>query len=724
MPTRPKNFRYRVYSGLLLASVLVLAGTSFLSLRTTDGMEASVERASHSQQVLNQIHQFWGLIGDSESYNLRYIITGKADYLLEYRQTLEGLNNALDQLAALIHDNPQQVELLARMQAMHAARSEHVATTQQLKQDASQGMTGAQLAVNERMQAGQGARHLAEIRQLIAAMVQLESGLLAERNSQRNQMLRQNWATVLSASALALLAGMIGYASTRRMQRGAAEAFRAELQAEQARRSSQDKSIFLASMSHEIRTPMNAIFGFTNLLAEDIVEPRQAAWIDSIRKSGQALLSLINDVLDLSKMEAGKMDIRDEPTDLREIVDQTMIMFQQAAADKGIRLTVEYDGNAELPLMVDPVRIRQVLINLVSNAVKYTEQGGIIVRLACHPCPKDGFCDLRLEVIDTGTGIPAHQLAQVFEPFEQGDSLDGRSREGTGLGLSIARRLVDLMGGMLRVDSTVGEGSVFVFEIPDRAISTETVSQQPRTSRHVDFNRLPPMELLVVDDVTWNRELVAAYLDGSHHRVRQAVDGLAAVEQVRTSSPDVVLMDLRMPRLSGDQALQRIRASPQYDGMPVIAVTASSMSEDEDWVRARFDGYVRKPYSKYELFQALAQHFPPTTDPDAAETETSDASPAADALAETADSGPANQDADALAALAMLHEGLPQVRRHLRMREVESAAVRMIDLAARLDWPRLAGHGAALSEAAGSFDLPAMKRLLQTCPRAGEPDHD
>ncbi|HEX4852837.1 ATP-binding protein [Arenimonas sp.] len=721
MPNRPATFRYRVFNGLLLASVLVLAGTSYLSLRATDAMQASVEAASHSQQVMNDIGRVWGLLGDSESHHLRYVLTGKPDFQLEYRLVLQSLNESFAGLSGHVSDNPRQVELLTRLQAMHLARSEYSATTQQLRSDANRGMTGALAAMEERVRSGQGARLLAEMRQVIVEMNAEEATLLAARNQQRNQMLQQNWATVVTASLLALFAGLVGYAATRRMQRKAAEAFRAEMQAEQARRSSQDKSIFLASMSHEIRTPMNAIFGFTNLLAEDISDPKQVAWVDSIRKSGQALLSLINDVLDLSKMEAGKMDLRDEPTDLREIVDQTLTMFRQAAADKGIRLTAEYDGQADLPLVVDPVRVRQVLINLVSNAVKYTEHGGVIVRLACHPCPKDGHCDLRIEVADTGTGIPAHQLGQIFEPFEQGDSVDGRSREGTGLGLSIARRLVDLMGGTLRVDSTVGEGSLFVFEIPERAISHESVSQQPVAGLRVDFDRLPPLEVLVVDDVAWNRELVAAYLGGSHHRVRQAVDGLAAVEQVRTAAPDVVLMDLRMPRLSGDQALQRIRASQQHDDIPVIAVTASSMNEDEEWVRARFDGYVRKPYTKAELFEALARHFPAAPDPDAPAGVAS----APEAVVEPADdSTPRAPDAAALQALEALHADLPQVRRHLRMREVEAAAARMSELATTLDWPRLARHGAALTEAAATFDLPAVKRLLETCPRAAEPRHD
>jgi CheY-like chemotaxis protein len=472
-------------------------------------------------------------------------------------------------------------------------------------------------------------------------------------------------------------------------------------------------------MSHEIRTPMNAIFGFTNLLAESVKDPTQVEYVASIRKSGQALLSLINDVLDLSKMEAGKLELREEPTDLREIVDQILTMFRQNASAKGIDLRAEYDGVADLPLMVDPVRVRQILINLVSNAVKYTDSGGIVVRIDCRPNGRDGRCDLRAEVADSGTGIAAHQLGVIFEPFEQGDSPDGKAREGTGLGLSIARRLAALMGGSLRAESALGEGSCFVLEVPDRAFGSDPVTQQPVTGPTVDFDRLPPLEVLVVDDVAWNRELIAAYLRDSHHQVRHAGDGQAAVEEVRRDRPDVVLMDLRMPRLSGEQALLRIKSDPDSAEVPVIAVTASSMSAEESWLRTRFDGYVRKPFSKADLYEALAAHFQPGPDPLAVAGTTDAADPAMLSLA------PGRADPDALAALARLHDGeLPALRANLRMREAATLATTLAGLAGELQWPRLSRHAAALAQAVDSFDVPAIRQLLDDCPKPEAAPHD
>jgi signal transduction histidine kinase/DNA-binding response OmpR family regulator len=716
MPNRPATFRYRVYNGLLLFSVLVIMGTSVLSLRTTGELQESVTRASHTELVIGQLNHFWGVLGDSESNGLRFVLTGDPKFHLAWRANVAGMDQALKELARLTADNPRQVANMRRLEALHMQRAQFGALTMDLKAREVAGDARAARAAGNRVRGGDGYGLLQSLREVVAAMQAEEALLLDERSAQRNQMIRQNWATVLIANGLALVAGLVGYSATRRMQRKSQEAFRAELQADQARRSSQDKSIFLASMSHEIRTPMNAIFGFTNLLEETVTDRVQAQYVASIKKSGQALLSLINDVLDLSKMEAGKLELREEPTDLHEIVDQTLVMFRQTADAKGIYLRAEYEGRAELPLLVDPVRLRQVLINLVSNAIKYTDTGGVVVRICCVPSAVDGHCDLKIEVIDSGTGIAPHQLGLIFDPFEQGDNPDGKSREGTGLGLSIARRLATLMGGELAAQSTLGQGSRFTMDVPQRAINLSPVSQRPTSDSQVDFNRLPPLDILLVDDVAWNRDLAQAYLRGSHHRVREARDGVEALELLGQKQPDVVLMDLRMPRMSGEQALAKLKANPETAGLPVIAVTASGMAHDEGMMRRRFDGYVRKPYSKADLFQELARHFEAA--PEASAQDPAQASmPGGGA---PLPSGPLRGDE---AALARLHElvdqRLPLMRATLRMREIDVAAAELADLAELLEWPALAAHAAALAQAVESFDVAEVKRLLDTTPQPG-----
>jgi signal transduction histidine kinase/DNA-binding response OmpR family regulator len=716
MPNRPTTFRYQVYKGLLLFAVLVIMGTSVLSLRTTGELQASVTRASHSQAVLGHINRFWGLLGDSESNLLRYLQTGRNDFMVNYRVNVEDMGSALDVLSELIRDNPLQSSRVERIRALYVERAMLAGTTLQLKSEAMAGNRAAGRALSDRFQAGEGYKRLVEMRGLIGEMLEEENALLERRSEQRNQMIQQNWATVLIANSLALVAGMVGYSATQRMQRKSQEAFRAELHAEQAKRSSQDKSVFLASMSHEIRTPMNAIFGFTNLLEERVTDPTEAEYVASIKKSGQALLSLINDVLDLSKMEAGKFELREEPTSLHEIVDQTLTMFRQTAEAKGIYLRAEYEGRAELPLLVDPVRLRQVLINLVGNAIKYTDSGGVEVRICCIPSEVDGHCDLKIEVIDSGTGIAPHQLGIIFDPFQQGENPDGKSREGTGLGLSIARRLATMMGGELSAESEIGKGSRFRMSVPRRAIHLAPVSQDPKAASTVDFNRLPPLEVLVVDDVAWNRDLAKAYLAGSHHRVREAADGVEAVEGALEHVPDVVLMDLRMPRMSGEQALLKLKSAPEVAQVPVIAVTASSMGSEESLLRRRFDGYVRKPYSKQDLFEALSAHFP--VEPAA---EVAQVAPV-QAPSETLGSGPGRQD---LAALEELRElitvDLPRVRQRLRMREVDGLSARLAALAQALEWEELRAHAADMSAAVDRFDVPAVKRLLDRVPEAGDP---
>jgi len=716
MPNRPTKFRYRVYNGLLLFAVMVIMGTSVLSLRTTGELQQSVTRASQTQDVLEQISRFWGLLGDSESNALRYTLTGHQDFLLGYRMKVDEMGAAVEVLRKLSSNNPMQMERVARLQALHLERAAYLGTSLQLKSDAMAGRPGAERAVRERIRSGDGFAMLVDLRGIIGEMITEENAVLAQRSEQRNQMIRQNWATVLIANSLALVAGLVGYSATQRMQRKDQEAFRAELHAEQARRSSQDKSVFLASMSHEIRTPMNAIFGFTNLLEERVKDPTEAEYVSSIKKSGQALLALINDVLDLSKMEAGKFELREEPTSLHEIVEQTLTMFRQTAAAKDIYLRAEFEGRAELPLLVDPVRLRQVLINLVGNAIKYTDKGGVVVNICCIPSELDGHCDLKIEVVDSGTGIAPHQMGIIFDPFQQGENPDGKSREGTGLGLSIARRLATMMGGELSAESELGKGSRFRMLVPRRAIHLEPVSQEPATVTAVDFNRLPPLDVLVVDDVAWNRDLAKAYLAGSHHRVREASDGAEAVDGVLEQAPDVVLMDLRMPRMSGEQALLKIKSTPEVAGVPVIAVTASSMGHEESLLRRRFDGYVRKPYSKADLFEALSAHFPVEPAP---ESPTGTTAPPEQVDTAT---GPGREDAAALAQLRELLEvDLPRIRDSLRMREVDALAAQLAALAQALEWAELQAHAAAMAAAVDRFDVRAVKRLLDGVPAPGDP---
>ena len=348
-------------------------------------------------------------------------------------------------------------------------------------------------------------------------------------------------------------------------------------------------------------------FGFTQLLSDSVQGPVEREWVLSIKKSGQLLMGLINDVLDLSKIEAGKMQLNFQPTDLHDIISETVALFKPLAAEKGIFLTHEIDVALNEPLMLDAQRLRQVLINLLSNAVKYTEHGGVVARLMMTPAADPDLRDLRLLITDSGVGIEPEQLVQIFEPFHQADSPDGKVRQGTGLGLSITRRLVDLMHGHIQVSSDLGKGSTFLVEIFNVAGADAMPESKILIESKADFNRLPPLKVLVVDDVQWNTDIAVGFLSNSHHEVHTANNGLDGVSAAIALKPDLILMDLRMPGMSGYEANDAIRSEASLQDKPVaiVALTAASLGEDEKALRDSFDGYVRKPYTPAELFDAL-----------------------------------------------------------------------------------------------------------------------
>ena len=479
----------------------------------------------------------------------------------------------------------------------------------------------------------------------------------------------------------------------------------AKLAAEEANAA---KSAFLAYMSHEIRTPMNAIFGFTQLLSESTQAPVERDWIASIKKSGQLLLSVINDVLDLSKIEAGKLDLHPQPTNVVDILDDMIAMFAPQAAGKGITLVCDIDVNLEL-LLLDSQRVRQILMNLMSNAVKFTETGGVTVRLEVADGTTADLRNLALIVTDTGVGIPASQIGRIFEPFRQADSPDGKLRQGTGLGLTISRRLVEAMSGQIEVESALGEGTTFTMRIPD-VPATDLLPAHSPAGEEVDFNQLPPLSILIVDDVPWNLEVAAGYLRNSHHAIHLASNGLEGLKSAQILRPHIVLMDLRMPVMNGYQARDAIRADSSLAHTAVIAVTASSLAKEEVELRTSFDDFVRKPYSPTQLFAALARSV----------------SRATQAMTPKAfDEGdPGIWGADLRAHWQELQQiQLPSLLKRMRMRELGDYAQRLGTFAADARFPSLQNQASALQTSIENFDVKHTTEILERISRLA-PDFD
>jgi PAS domain S-box-containing protein len=374
------------------------------------------------------------------------------------------------------------------------------------------------------------------------------------------------------------------------------------------------KSEFLARMSHEIRTPMNAILGFTDVLRrgfENSPQERQE-YLNTIHASGQHLLNLINDILDLSKVESGRLDVERIQCAPIQLIHEAVTVLRGQAERKGISLT--YDAPDGLPetIATDPVRFRQLITNLVGNAIKFTEHGG--VRVIARLMDNRRRPRLLVEVVDTGIGIPPDTLDKIFEPFVQADSSVTRRFGGTGLGLAISRRFAEALGGELRVRSEAGKGSVFSFMVdtgPLEGVPILTLDQLTKTLRRVDAHQqtvtdqLPPVHILVVDDGESNRKLVNLVLSRAGAVVQSARNGKEAVETAARTSFDLILMDMQMPVMDGYTAATILRRNGFTK--PIIALTADAMKGTEERCReAGCTGFLTKPIDMDKLIESLS----------------------------------------------------------------------------------------------------------------------
>ena len=712
--SRASQFRTRANIGLLALAFVVILITSFVSVRSINELRDSLGWISHTVTVKDRLADLQREMGMMEGEGLRYMIAGDRQHLDSLRRHLDTIGKSIDGLRTLTADNPAHQSSLEALSDDYQVLMERAEGSIRIRE--ADRARGDDASAIRRLRDGKGEDLVDRMRARIDEMAAQEERLLDTRQGERDTLVKQTNATLLIANGLALFAGLIGFFALRRAQREAEHTLRIELRAAQARRDSEEKSAFLASMSHEIRTPMNAIFGFAQLLSDQVREPLQREWVASIRKSGQMLLTLINDVLDLSKIEAGKLQLNPQGTDIAELADEIVTLFEPMAEAKRLVLRSEIDEAGLEPVAIDAQRLRQILMNLISNAVKYTERGEIVVSVSMRPSPLGEGHDLALSVRDTGTGIDPEAQAQIFEPFFQAESPDGRIRQGTGLGLSITKRLVDLMHGTICVASRVGGGSTFHVAIPALLPAVPVVPASAADGQEMaDFNRLPPLRILIVDDVEWNIEVAKGYLRGSHHSLAFARDGEEALAVAKRFHPDAVMMDLRMPRMNGYRAFEAIRGDGALRPARVIAVTASSLVEDHGLRSIAFDGYIRKPYAPIELLNTLLSLF-------------GEAEPAA-APQPLAEAGAASVAADAPSREAALAEwavirgaALDALRRRMRIREIGEFSRHLDVLAASIGDPALTEDARRLQLAVQRFDAHQMKRVLdQLAGNAGDP---
>ena len=363
----------------------------------------------------------------------------------------------------------------------------------------------------------------------------------------------------------------------------------------------QAKSEFLATMSHEIRTPMNGVLGLTSVLLGESLPPGQRETLETIRRSGETLLAILNDILDLAKIESGQMEVHLEPVNASQVLRDALQLFAEQAKRKSLELTVEMEATPSEFWLADPLRIRQVVLNLLSNALKFTDHGTVRLRLERH---KDW---LILAIRDTGVGIPEDRLHRLFQRFSQIDTHSTRRQGGTGLGLAISRHLVELMGGKITVESQVGRGSTFRIILP-------LVESSSRIRLHqlaVPLARTRPLRVLVAEDNKINQLVTRKMLEQQGHTMVLAENGLQAVERWSQGGHDLILMDWQMPEMDGLEATRQIRAQEAERDcrrIPIIALTANAMTEDRaTCLAAGMDEMLAKPVTAEVLADTLAR---------------------------------------------------------------------------------------------------------------------
>jgi signal transduction histidine kinase/DNA-binding LytR/AlgR family response regulator len=674
--------RLRLLGALLL--LLVLGGAAYFELLALR-LEGAVSRLQAVREAMEENRKLLGYAVDLESGHRGYLLSGDPRHLDSYVAADRALPGQIGTLERLLHDRPEPLRILAGMKPMLVSKRAEMSAVQGVFE------REGRMAVLQSYGQDLGKYQMDSLRSGAQAIEsELERAALDERGVIRHLARRQTLSTRVTLVFVFLVGIAAMFLGTRHF-----DALRRQGQLGDAllrsQKQSHDKTAFLAHVSHEIRTPMNAIFGFSGLLHDRLQDPVNRRYIDAITSSAHSLLGIINDLLDLSAIEAGRMPMTLRAGDLRGVVDGVRSLFAEQAALKGLRLEVRVDPEVPAAVVMDADRVRQMLVNLVGNAVKYTERGGVelAVRARRGTAPRTATC--LFEVRDTGVGIGAADLEGIFEPFARRVPRGGP--EGTGLGLSITRQLARAMGGDVGVHSEPGRGSRFTLTLPD----LELASAAPAAQAGLRLQDLPPLRALAVDDVALNRAVLEAMFADTAHELRSCGSGEEALTLLRRWTPDVVLLDVRMTGMDGFELARRLRAGAATRAIRCIAVTASKLAAGPQTAEL-FDGVLLKPLHESALTQELAQVFDSPTRDDAPETA-------------------ACAPPELVGALRNLLESRWRaISATLTITEVRTFADQIAALGRRHAVATVRRYGQSLMTAASSFDVARVEALLAGFP--------
>jgi len=373
---------------------------------------------------------------------------------------------------------------------------------------------------------------------------------------------------------------------------------------DQAEKANKAKSLFLANMSHEVRTPMNGIVGFTNLLSKTQLDEKQAEYVDTINTSMKDLLNIINDILDFSRIESGKIELKTQVININEFLESVIRLYSEAANTKSLKLSYQADNSLSDNLILDPLRLRQVISNLIGNAIKFTNTG--FVTLTASIEQHNNSDTLHVEVIDSGKGIARDEHIHIFEAFNQTNDSIYKPDSGTGLGLAISKQLIELMQGEIGVKDNINNGSIFWINIPVTITQEKPVRTLIENNINQNNNSYQGVRILVADDNAINRKLITTLLSQYGIIVEEAKDGNNALELAKNNDFDLILMDIRMPGLNGIEVTKSLRTERPDNKTPIIALTAHALpNEQQTFIDAGMDACITKPILEHQLFELL-----------------------------------------------------------------------------------------------------------------------
>jgi len=488
-----------------------------------------------------------------------------------------------------------------------------------------------------------------------------------------------------------------------------------KLAEESAENANKTKSLFLANMSHEIRTPMNSIIGFADLLTSLIKDEKQRNYLESIKSSGRSLLILINDILDLSKIEAGKFEIEYQPVNLKSLVEEIRQVFTLKCDEKDLLFHTDIDPQIPDALMLSDSRLRQIFVNIVGNAIKFTERGSITIKVAQIAAPiNTSKINLEIDIIDTGVGIPDEQQQNIFHAFHQQEGQEFNKYGGTGLGLTISKRLMELMGGKIKLSSIVDKGTTFSLYLNDVPVSTEDIKEEQILDITLlnDIN-LSESSILVVDDSKANRNLIIEFLSPTGATIYEAGNGQEAFDKAKELLPSIIFLDIRMPVMNGLETAKALRNYLSTAQIPLVAFTASiSYSKTNKYEVAGFDDVLLKPVQMDELSNVITKHLnvlPTITDKEK------------DILEDVNDTGFENiRIVDLKAALddlVHLESEWEFAKSNRFVNVVLEFSIKMIDIGESYSVNAITKYGQQLQLNARSFDTIKMEKSLNAFPQ-------